>query len=289
MALIIRDDDLSYWSSPEELEDLYAPLFDRGVKVSFAVVPFGVRMYHAGDLRRFYQDTEAVPLGKNDRLTDWLKEKIAGGQAEAMLHGFNHLYYVEGPNGPEPAIRPALDVIRSQGAVPRLIGEFFYGSEKELIRKISEGKNYLESLLDCPIRVFVPPSNQIGHGGIRAVVRSGLHMSGLIGRVYNREWSVRGLMTFGDRILFAMKHRGLVYPKIADYGGHKELAGYAWTPSTDEQAIYRQLRYCKESGFPFQIATHYWELKGGLRKGFYHLVKSALDEGMQSRFLGEIF
>ncbi|WP_457608478.1 DUF2334 domain-containing protein [Nitratifractor sp.] len=288
MALIIRDDDLSYWSDPEELEELYAPLFDRGIKVSFAVIPFGVKMHHAGDLRRFYQETEAMPLGDNSEMTEWLKEKIARGQAEVMLHGYNHLYSVEVLNGKEPATRSTMDMVRSEGEVPRLWGEFSTGTAEELALKISKGKKYLETLLDCRIRIFVPPSNQIGREGILAVVRNGLHISGLIGKVYNREWSVRGLVTFGDRILFALRHRGLTYPKVANYGKHKELTGYAWTPSTDAQGLQRQFAYCVEHGYPFQIATHYWELQGELKAGFYQLVDHALEIGLKSRFLGEV-
>ena len=288
MALIIRDDDLSFWSTPEEIEDLYGPLFRRGIKVSFATIPFAVRMHNAGDFERFCQEEDPRPLGENKELVAYLRSGVRKGLIEIMLHGYDHLYRVEASAGSMAATCENLSVLRNRGEHLRFIGEFAGGTVDELTEKIRSGRSYLEGLLDTKITNFVPPSNQISYDGIRALIRNGMNLSGLIGRKYDREWSLRGLMTFTDRILFSLSHSSLTYPKIADYGRHRELAGYALTPTTDRQRYEEQLAFCMKKGYPFQIATHYWELGGELREYFYQLVETALTQGMRSKHLNEV-
>ena len=85
---------------------------------------------------------------------------------------------------------------------------------------------------------FVPPSNQIGKAGIKAIINNNLNLSGLIGKRYNREFTAKGILTYFDRIKFALQHKEIVYPKVCDYGKHKELVGYALTPSTNWDRLY---------------------------------------------------
>ena len=48
----IRDDDTSFWTKPEELERLYAWFFERGGKVSLAVIPYSWKQINPGDRER---------------------------------------------------------------------------------------------------------------------------------------------------------------------------------------------------------------------------------------------
>jgi hypothetical protein len=286
--LIIRDDDLSYWTKPQDIEKVYKPLFDKKIKISFATIPFAVNMFNAGNFNTFYQDENSqTDICKNTKIVEYIKEKIDDGLVEVMLHGYNHLYSFEYEGVIKTATKENLNKPRQLNKKINFLGEYNYQSYEELNKKTKDGKEYLEDLFKVKITNFVPPSNQIGKAGIKAIVNNNLNLSGLIGEKYNREMSIKGLLTYLDRIKFVLQNKGITYPKIADYGSHKELAGFALTPSTNWDRYYKQLEYSKACNLPFQIATHYWELDGKLQDKFYEFIDKALDDGMKSKFLKE--
>ena len=288
MDLIIRDDDLSYWTKPKEIEEVYKPLFNRKIKISFATIPFSVQMFNAGDFDTFYQDTKEQPIGRNKEIVEYIKEKIDDGLVEIMLHGYNHLYSFECDGEIKFATKDNLAPCRKQNKKIKFLGEYNYQSFEELNKKTKLGKEYLQDLFKVNITNFVPPSNQIAKIGIKAIINNNLNLSGLIGKKYNREFNVKGFLTYIDRVKWHFTNKSIVYPKIADYSKHKELTGYALTPSTNWDRYYKQLDFCIKNNYPFQIATHYWELEGALREDFYKIIDKALDNGMNNKFLKEI-
>lgn len=288
-SLIIRDDDLSYWTKPEDIEKVYKPLFDRKIKISFATIPFAVQMFNAGNFDTFYQDeNSAMPLGENKEIVEYLKEKIDDGLVEIMLHGYNHLYSFECDGVIKSATKEHLQKPRELHKKINFLGEYNYQDYQTLYKKTKEGKEYLEYIFQVKIANFVPPSNQISADGVRAVVENDLNISGLISKEYNREKTLKGVFTYVDRIIFSVLNKGITYPKIADYGKHKELTGYALTPSTNWDRYEKQLEYCLRHNLPFQLATHYWEIDGELKDKFYAFIDKAIENGMESKLLKEV-
>jgi len=287
-SLIIRDDDLSYWTNPKEIDRVYKPLFDKKIKISFATIPFSVKMYNAGNFDTFYQNTDEKSIGENKEIVEYIKEKIDDGLVEIMLHGYNHLYSFECEGKIRFATKENLEMCRKTNKLIKFLGEYNYQDYETLNKKTRIGKEYLEDLFKVKIINFVPPSNQIGKAGIKAIINNNLNLSGLIGKRYNREVTVKGLITYLDRVIFALKNRGITYPKIADYGKHQELTGYALTPSTNWNRYYNQLEFCIKNNYPFQIATHYWELKGDLKDRFYKIIDKVLNMGIKSKLLKEV-
>lgn len=285
-SLIIRDDDLSYWTKPEDIEKVYKPLFDKKIKISFATIPFAVQMFNAGNFDTFYQDeNSSTPMGQNKNIVEYIKDKIEQGLVEIMLHGYNHLYSFESQGIIKTATYENLEQSRIN---IKFIGEYNYQNYQTLCKKTKEGKEYLEDLFQVKIKNFVPPSNQIGKDGIKAIVNNNLNLSGLIGRKYNREITLKGMWTYLDRIKFSLQNRGITYPKISHYGKHKELTGYALTPITNWEKYHQQLNYCIKNNLPFQVATHYWELDEELKNTFYHFIDEAIKSDMQNNFLNEV-
>lgn len=288
-SLIIRDDDLSFWTNPQDIEKVYKPLFDKKMKISFATIPFAVNMFNAGNFDTFYQDEKSqTAMGKNSEIIDYIKEKIDDGLVEIMLHGYNHLYSFECDDVVKTATKENLQKPRELNKKINFLGEYNYQDYGTLNQKTKEGKEYLEDLFQVKIKNFVPPSNQITKEGIKAIVNNHLNLSGLIGKKYNREKTITGLITYADRVKFALLNKGITYPKIAFYGKHKELTGYALTPSTNWDRYKRQLEYCKQNNLPFQIATHYWELTGQLQDDFYKFIDKASGYEMENKFLKEV-
>lgn len=138
---VIRDDDPNYFTDPSELESAYADLPD-DIPVSYAVVPFhGCTHSPAIPEEHWSGDTE-YPLAENEELVTYLREGLCRGDLDVMLHGYNHVYYDDGP-------------------------EFVAGDG--LRGRIRRGREHLELLLDTEISVFVPPNNSFSRDGLNAV------------------------------------------------------------------------------------------------------------------------
>lgn len=287
-SLIIRDDDLSFWTKPEEIDELYKPLFDKKVKISFATIPFAVEMFNAGDFNTFYQNENPLPISENYQIIEYIKDKIKDNLVEIMLHGYNHLYSFKCNNITKIATKENLLPFREAKEKITFLGEYNYQNFESLNKKTKIGKEYLEDTFEVKITNFVPPSNQINQDGIKAIYNNKLNLSGFISKKYNREKTLQGFFTYLDIIKFYLLEKDITYPKIAKYGKHKELAGYALTPTTNLDRFEKQLKYCIKNNFPFQIATHYWELNQHkeLKEKFYKIVQKSLSE-LKSSFLKE--
>lgn len=131
--LVIRDDDLSYWTKPEDIDKVYKSLFDKKIKISFATIPFSVEMFNAGNFNTFYQDeNSSMPIGKNKETVEYIREKIDDGLVEIMLHGFNHLYSFECEGIIKTATKENLQKPRALNKKINFLGEYNYQAYETL-------------------------------------------------------------------------------------------------------------------------------------------------------------
>jgi hypothetical protein len=135
--------------------------------------------------------------------------------------------------------------------------EFIDGSD--LVRKVRDGRRYLEDLLHTRIRVFVPPHNAIGRSGLRAIVREGLHLGGVAG--LRNGWSCFAPSSLRAwwRIRKWRLKGGRGVPWVVSLGDHREISGNAITPSSTLQDIEARFDCARELRGVFCLATHYWE------------------------------
>lgn len=234
----IRDDDTSFFTRPEDLDFVYGRYWGT-VPISLAVVPFAVSTHRGRSHSAVHAPDQQVPLGENAVLVDYLKEKIALGQVEIMLHGYSHEY--KQING-------------------KWVGEFGWKPQKQMMLEVIEGKNYLERLLNVRIRVFVPPSNTIGAPGICAIRAAGLNLSGIMGRGGDRPFSADYPTAWLKRWAWRLR-RGAPYPYPLRYGGHAELSAHAMTPRARRAQLLQALNDCASRHAPYVLATHYWEFR----------------------------
>lgn len=232
----IRDDDTSFFTSPQELERVYSKYLGK-VPIALATVPFSVSEHRGRVFDSRYKSNDQVALGENKELVEWLKEKTRLGQIEIMLHGYNHQYkYING----------------------RWVGEYGWKSAQQLSDETLQGKLYLEELLDVEIRIFVPPSNTISVAGIYAIRKAGLNLSGIMGRCGDRPLTLDYPYAYIKRWTWRII-RGEAFPFPISLGGIKELRAYALTPRADFNYLLNQLIICSKINAPFVVATHYWE------------------------------
>jgi predicted deacetylase len=228
----IRDDDTSFFTTPEQLERAYGEVTRWG-PVSLAVVPFHRAGTSKGVPQKFRGRWSTHALHDNRELVAYLRQGIDAGRYEVMLHG----YYHDEPNGH---------------------WEFQQGHD--LARRVSDGRKYLEDHLQTNVRVFVPPRNAIGRDGLLAIEREGLHLAGVAGvRSGWPYWSSRTWRLW-LRLRRWRKSGGAGVPWVLDLGRHREIAGNAVTPLS--RADLNEARFAAAAVIDgvFCAATHYWEL-----------------------------
>jgi hypothetical protein len=232
MYFCIRDDDTSFFTSPEQLEQAYGEISQWG-PVSLAVVPF----HSAGESKavpaKFRARWSVHPLHENRALVEYLRSGISQGRFEIMLHGYHH----DQPTGR---------------------AEFLDGDG--LAQKAADGRKYLEDLIGTPVRVFVPPHNSIGRAGLRAVVDANLHLGGVAG--LRTGWSplCRATWNVWLKLRKWETSGGVGIPWLLDLGDHIEIPGNPVTPLSSLETNKKIFDAALRLGGVFCAATHYWEL-----------------------------
>jgi len=153
--MLIRDDDISYFTTPQELEKVWEKWYGK-VDILFAVTPFMVetKEYKIED-REFnchQLGDKEFDIANNVELIDYIKELLSKGYIKIGLHGYNHRYKIENDN---------------------LIAEYDIKDEEILYQKSKKAKEYLEKLFDTKIDTFVPPDNAVSREAIKALSQSG--------------------------------------------------------------------------------------------------------------------
>lgn len=231
MRLYIRDDDTSYFTRPEELQQAYGDVWHKG-PVSIAVIPFDVPTEGRGDIRIFKQDaSREFPVGRNRALVDFIKDKMKENKLYIMLHGYNHVYDMSDP-------------VRFPFGIP----EFVY--RKSPFEYIKKGKDYLEEVFGQEIKWFVPPSNSMSQEAIDSCGKLGLNIATSIG-LGARKKSLTAVFNY-FYIRYAKSKR---LAPVLTYGDHYELL----TTNFNKVSDFARIRYLYPKD-KLIIATHYWEI-----------------------------
>ncbi len=227
----IRDDDTSFFTSPDELERAYGEITKHG-PVSLAIIPFCRAGLSRGVPFAYREQWSIHPLADNRPLVEYLRRGIEKGRYEAMLHGYHH------------------DELENRR-------EFLEGADLE--RKVHDGKQYLEQLLETPIRVFVPPHNAIGRKGLRAITKAGLDLGGVAGMRQAWSWLEPASVRTWWRLRRRRSHGLAGVPYVLDLADHRELAGSPITPRSRFLESLKRFDEAHGVDGVFCAATHYWE------------------------------
>lgn len=232
MQFCIRDDDTSFFTTPEDLEHAYGEITKWG-PVSLAVVPFHRAGTSKGVPERYRRRWSVHPLHDNATVVDYLRAEAGRGRYEIMLHGFNH---------DEPDRR------------------FEFAGGRDLARRVADGRKYLEDLLQVPVRMFVPPHNAINRAGLQAIAQEHLHLGGVAGmRAGWSPWSPKSWQVWRELRRWR-RSGGAGVPWVLDLGDHREIAGNPLTPLSQTASNAASFDAALTVGGAFCAATHYWEL-----------------------------
>lgn len=159
--VIIREDDVSYFTRLNMLETLYEPLFKRGLPVNFCVIPrvladiqlaadkesqffkrYGLR-YEPFIPPDYRGQKKSYDISDNYNLTSFIRNS----PIEVVQHGFSHEWDSK--------------------------AEFGHTDEETLSQRLKNGREVLKAAFGKLPEFFCPPWDQISREGIYAVKRAG--------------------------------------------------------------------------------------------------------------------
>lgn len=161
IAFAIRDDDISYFTAPQMLDKIYRKAWERGFKVSLAIVPMHKGTNNPNVPPNFRKSRNYFPIYKNEALVFYLSNKLKEGQIGLMLHGFCH---AEKTNHSSLIFDFRSGLLKSEDnkKIDLIKYSEFYGMGEENINKrIKLGKRILERTFNTKINIFVAPQEYL--------------------------------------------------------------------------------------------------------------------------------
>jgi predicted deacetylase len=254
MRFAIRDDDTSYFTSPDQLERVYGAIWD-DVPVSLAVVPFHATTKSGSVPAELWSGNREYATADNDTLVRYLRDQIRENRVSVLLHGYNHKNYDDG---------------------------FEFQVGEHLFDRIVKGKFELERLFGVTVQTFVPPHNALSRRGLEAVDQSGLNVLGsfLSFSPKQRPWDRATLGNYLKvwryrRRTGRGRHDRMVYPAPLRYANHSELGCHALIPGTSLASLTRGFDEARQEGGDFCLATHYWEFDSAMSETLHALLDHA--------------
>lgn len=236
VKIAIRDDDTNFFTKVEDLEMVYREIPE--FPVSFAVIPTVTDVSTVGACPDTKGNIEPRAVVENETLVCWLKNRVAQGRCDILLHGVTHGYkFVNEKRLPEMLWR---------------------SGQIDLEDVISRNREQLSKAFNYNITCFVAPSNKIAKDCLDSIARLGMDFSGIVPLSFQRPLTVRNIRNYALRMAVrALNH--VPYPGILKYSdGHKEINACSLLSLDYLKNLFR---YCQRHHLPMAINTHYWDLR----------------------------
>lgn len=243
MMFVIRDDDLSYFTTSQQIDKIYSDIWDE-IPISLSVIPVIKTIKKERQIpKRLRGGNKLYPIYKNSDLVMHLKQLLKDRKIAILQHGYTH----ESHNGfPEFCIND-LDLLR---------------------RKTVEGKKILETIFNQPITCFVPPHNSISKEGCQAVIEQfpvlcrSISFKRLFLTVPKNRTNLSTLIKFFVRNPIVFKSP--MVPRIVKMNTHIELIQSALlatdlvTPTTLSD-LKNEFMRCYKRRDLFYLTVHWWD------------------------------
>ncbi len=167
--IVIRDDDICYFTEPWELERVHKPLLESNKPINIAVIPLIDSKLNEPFVKKHLEELRYVPIGLNKDLVEFVKQY----NFEVLQHGLTHSAFIR---------------------YRRLIHEFNIKNKEILRRRAVLGIKILSNVFGRP-RFFVPPWDSLSKEGYE--VLSELYQGVLLASMGH----LRGIGRFSLRFL----------------------------------------------------------------------------------------
>jgi len=236
--LVIRDDDVSYFTKPETLEKLYGSLIDEKKPVNFALIPkitANITIDSGNPYKRqenleydpiippeFRGCNESFPLSENKDIVDFIKSLE---RCEVLQHGFNH---------------GLIDGVK----------EFRIDSKEEIQRRANSGRQLLEECFNVKPSFFVPPWDNVSTETFNFLKTRYTGLS--LGRVNPFRLPAKSWLSFLKKTLSSKEY--MFYDELLVI----EHSGYLLTRFSPESG-FDSVRNAVESKNIVVLVNHHWE------------------------------
>lgn len=258
MKFAIRDDDINYFFSPDELDVYFGGVWELCPITAF-VIPFvmgqwrenvallesiGPSNISADVVERILRDCKPYSIADNKPLIAYMKERITDGKLTVGMHGMHHR--------------------NLDDQVPDLRKNFAIGAEfytnRDLTESVRDAKAFLESLFDQSIEVFSPPQNALSDAGLKAVVRNNLSVCAYFPSLrdikgFAKKFGFNGALKLAVfRALY--KKRSSFYPFPLRLDGGLFFDHVSLQPGTSVEKIKSDIDFSANKGGDFILSTH---------------------------------
>ena len=234
MKFVLRDDDLNYFSTPEEISRWYDDIFAMDIPVGFSAIPL-VKPTSDVYTDNVSKENAEYPISRNEELVSFVKNN---SRIEILQHGTTHENKVE--NG--------RTLFEYAGRISR--GE------------ATRGREELEHAFGAPVSIFVPPHDWIDSEGILSVEAADMHIirgrgAGLRNWIFRPAYVAIFFRMLWFRFVYLFSPRnGLLkvpaYPHVLNFGLHKELCSYR----LEDADVFAGLEYVHRHNGIFVVVTH---------------------------------
>ena len=98
LPILIRDDDTNFFTKDSMLQSIYTEAWNKGFKVSLSVIPSQWGFDDVCVPPELRKTEVFYPITNNERLIEFLREKLRSDAIEVLQHGFSHSV-IEGYRG----------------------------------------------------------------------------------------------------------------------------------------------------------------------------------------------
>jgi hypothetical protein len=92
LPILIRDDDINFFTKTDMVESMYSEAWKQGFKVSLSVIPCQSGIDDLCVPPEERKTGLSYPIADNHSLTKYLKDKVDQGCVEILQHGLHHTY-----------------------------------------------------------------------------------------------------------------------------------------------------------------------------------------------------
>jgi len=237
--VIIRDDDVSYFTKPETLTKLYGPLFEEKKPVNFSVVPkiaANTKIGSSSPYRtqekleydptvppRFRGYNEDFPLNENKEIVEFIRSLE---NCEVVQHGLTHGLV----NG---------------------VHEFNINDKEEIQRRANLGSALLEECFHSKPSFFVPPFN---NASLETMNFLKSHYKGLsIGKLHPTKMPTKFWGAYIKKTLASRNY--IFYNNLLII----EYAGPLLNRFNNHRSIFSKVRQKIETKDIIILVNHHWE------------------------------
>lgn len=266
--MVIRDDDVSYFTRPETLEKLYGPFFEEKKPVNFAMIPTiagNIKIDSGNPYRKWEQleydpiippkyrgCNEDFPLNENKEIVEFIQSLE---NREVLQHGLTH-GFVDG------------------------VKEFRINIEEEIQRRANLGRELLQECFDSKPSFFVPPWDDVSSEVIHFLKSRYKGLS--LGRLNPTRLAVKSWSSYLKKTLSLRSY--MFYDGLLII----EHPGYLLTRFNNPESVFSKVRNAVETKDVIVLVNHHWEYFydwNGLDSSFFSAWKKVTEYLLQKEQL----